>query len=202
LIVSAKGAGEPGKNRNEAVFPGSFNEETMSYQEKMKDSMQKCAFLVAGLMVALILWSAPGHGEEAPEIAYHDHIVAAGQRHQVDTALIKAIIMAESGYDPRAVSHRGAKGLMQLMPGTARDLGVPDVFDPEHNIHGGVKYFRFLLDEVDGQVRLALAAYNAGLYNVKKYEGVPPFKATRRYIRKVMKYYRQYLRTEDPLDRA
>lgn len=174
----------------------------MSYQEKMKDSMQKCAFLVAGMMVALTLWPALVHGEEAPEIAYHDHILEAGQRHRVDPALIKAIIMAESGYNPRAVSHRGAKGLMQLMPGTARDLGVLDAFNPEHNIHGGVKYFRFLLDEFDGQVRLALAAYNAGLSNVKKYEGVPPFKATRRYIRNVMKYYRQYLRAEGRLDRA
>lgn len=174
----------------------------MSYQEKMKDSMQKCSFVAAVIILALALLPALSHGGESPEIVYHEYIVEAGQRHQVDTALIKAIIRAESGYNPRAVSRRGAKGLMQLMPGTAEDLGVPDVFNPEHNIHGGVKYFRFLLDEFGGEVHLALAAYNAGLYNVKKYNGIPPFKATRRYIRNVMKYYRHYLRIQENPDQA
>ncbi|MBW2634401.1 MAG: lytic transglycosylase domain-containing protein, partial [Deltaproteobacteria bacterium] len=108
----------------------------------------------------------------------------AAATHEVDPALIKAIIMAESRYNPRAVSKRGARGLMQLMPVTAKSLGVIDSFDPEDNINGGVMYFRRLLDRFDGDVTLALAAYNAGSRYVRKYGGVPPFRQTRTYIHK------------------
>ncbi len=113
-------------------------------------------------------------------------------RHDMDPALIKAIIMAESGHNPKAVSKRGAKGLMQLMPITAKSLGVEDVFDPEHNIKAGVVYFKKLLNQFDGDVKLALAAYNAGSRKVRKYKGIPPFKATKVYIRKVFRYYEKY----------
>jgi len=113
-------------------------------------------------------------------------------RHEMDPALIKAIIMAESGHNPKAVSKRGAKGLMQLMPLTAKSLGVEDVFDPEHNIKAGVVYFKKLLNQFNGDVKLALAAYNAGSRKVRKYKGIPPFRATRIYIRKVFKYYELY----------
>ncbi|MCP4694586.1 MAG: lytic transglycosylase domain-containing protein [Desulfobacterales bacterium] len=115
-----------------------------------------------------------------------------GERHQVDPALIKAIIMAESTFNHRALSKRGAKGLMQLMPATALSLGVEDAFDPMSNLDGGVRYFRKLMDKFDGSVELALAAYNAGSRKVYKYKGVPPFKATRGYIKKVMEYYLYY----------
>ncbi len=121
----------------------------------------------------------------------------AANRYEVESALIKAIIKVESGYDPRAISHRGAKGLMQLMPRTARALGVKNIFDPEHNINGGVKYFKRLLNRFNGRVKLALAAYNAGITNVRKYNGVPPFRATRRYIQKVFKYYHHYKAQEE-----
>lgn len=100
--------------------------------------------------------------------------------------------MAESRYNPQAISKMGAKGLMQLMPGTAKALGVEDAFNPEHNVNGGAKYFKQLLDQFDGDVKLALAAYNAGSKNVKDYKGVPPFKATRYYIKKVFEYYQYY----------
>ena len=113
-------------------------------------------------------------------------------RHDMDPALIKAIIMAESGHNPKAVSKRGAKGLMQLMPITAKSLGVEDVFDPEHNIKAGVVYFKKLLNQFDGDVKLALAAYNAGSRKVRKYKGIPPYKATKIYIRKVFRYYEKY----------
>lgn len=116
-------------------------------------------------------------------------IIEVAGRHEVDPALIKAIIMAESGYNPKAVSKRGAKGLMQLMPVTAKSLGVEDVFDPEHNISAGVGYFKKMLNLFDGDVKLALAAYNAGSKKVRKYKGIPPFKATKIYIKKVFKYY-------------
>jgi len=119
-------------------------------------------------------------------------ILQASNRYQVDPAIIQAIIMAESSYNPKAVSRRGAKGLMQLMPRTARALGVKDSFNPEHNINGGVKYFKQLLNQFDGDLKLALAAYNAGSRKVRRYKGVPPFKATHRYIKKVFEYHRYY----------
>jgi soluble lytic murein transglycosylase-like protein len=119
-------------------------------------------------------------------------IFQAASRHQVDASLIKAVIMAESRYNPQAISKMGAKGLMQLMPGTAKALGVKDAFNPEHNVNGGVKYLKQLLEKFDGDVTLALAAYNAGSKNVRDYKGVPPFKATRHYIKKVFKYYQYF----------
>lgn len=119
-------------------------------------------------------------------------IQEASDRYQVDPALIRAIIMAESSYNPKAISRKGACGLMQLMPATAKSLGVEDSFNPEHNIYGGVKYFKQLLDRFDGDTRIALAAYNAGSRNVRQYEGVPPFKATHYYIKRVFSYYDRY----------
>ena len=122
----------------------------------------------------------------------HPIVIQAAGRYQVDPALVKAIIMAESGYNARAISKRGAKGLMQLMPATAQALGVEDVFNPRQNISGGVRYFKQLVNQFDGDVELALAAYNAGSRNVRHYQGIPPFKATRYYIKKVFKYYQIY----------
>jgi hypothetical protein len=144
---------------------------------------------------------AQGNGEEQPTRAedsstppppFHGHILQASKAYEVDIALIRAIIMAESSNNPRAVSHQGAKGLMQLMPTTAKSLGVEDAFDPAGNIDGGVRYFKQLLDRFNGDVKLALAAYNAGSRYVRKYGGIPPFKATRLYIKKVLKYHREY----------
>lgn len=133
--------------------------------------------------------SARGKKREGP---FHPIILRAADRYRVDSALIMAIIMAESSYNPKAVSKRGARGLMQLMPKTAEALGVGDSFDPEHNINAGVKYFRKLLNQFNGDVRLALAAYNAGSGKVRQYRGVPPFRATRHYIRRVFEYHEYY----------
>jgi soluble lytic murein transglycosylase-like protein len=126
------------------------------------------------------------------EHLYHKFIVQTASQYQIDPALIKAIIMAESGYNPKAVSKKGAKGLMQLMPETAEALGVEDIFNPRQNITGGVQYFKHLVNRFNGDVKLALAAYNAGSRYVRNYNGVPPFKATRCYIKKVLKYYQRY----------
>ena len=123
---------------------------------------------------------------------FHPIIDEAACRHEVDPALVKAIIMAESSYDPRAISKKGAKGLMQLMPLTAASLGVEDAFDPTNNIRAGVAYFRTLLNQFNGDERLALAAYNAGSKRVRQYKGVPPFEATQLYIEKVFAYYETY----------
>jgi soluble lytic murein transglycosylase-like protein len=110
----------------------------------------------------------------------------------VDKNLVKAVIHAESGYNPNAVSPKGAQGLMQLMPKTARGLSVPNSFDPKDNIRGGVRYLKFLLDTFKGDVTLALAAYNAGLSRVNQYGGVPPFEETRNYISRVLSYQKSY----------
>ena len=100
--------------------------------------------------------------------------------------------MAESEYNPNAISVKGAKGLMQLMPVTARVLGVDDVFNPEQNIHAGVRHFKFLLEQFEGDVALALAAYNAGTRHVRRYNDIPPFKDTKRYLKQVFRYYEFY----------
>ena len=126
------------------------------------------------------------------ESLYNPIILEASNLHDVDLTMVKAIIMAESSYNNRSVSKQGAGGLMQLMPGTAESLGVKNILNPEENIHAGVSYFKSLLNRFNGDKKLALAAYNAGASNVKKYNGIPPFNETRRYIKKVLEYQHFY----------
>ena len=130
--------------------------------------------------------------KEKPEFRFDNIVQRVADRYEVDPALVRAIIMAESSYNPKAVSKKGAEGLMQLMPKTAEYLGVEDTFDPEHNIDAGVRYFRQLLDQFNGNVKLALAAYNAGGSRVKKYKGIPPFKDTQYYVKKVFEYHQRF----------
>ncbi|MDD2462869.1 MAG: lytic transglycosylase domain-containing protein [Desulfobulbus sp.] len=120
----------------------------------------------------------------------NDFIQAAATEHGVDPFLIKAIIKAESNFNPTAISPKGAQGLMQLMPATARDLQVADPFDPQANITGGTKYLRSLLDSFGWDIELSLAAYNAGPGNVKK--TVPNIPETREYVAKVLGNYQSY----------
>ena len=125
--------------------------------------------------------------------AEYDQIIAScATKYGVNPSLIKAVIHAESGYNPNAVSRKGASGLMQLMPGTARSLKVSNSFDPKDNVEGGVKYLRFLLDTFRGDVSLAVAAYNAGLNKVAKYGGIPPYNETRTYVNRVLSYMQSY----------
>jgi len=116
---------------------------------------------------------------------FDPHILAASQVHGVSAELIKAVIQAESEFDQWAVSSKGAQGLMQLMPFTARRFGVGDSFDARQNIFGGARYLRFLLDLFHGDVSMALAGYNAGENAVLRFKGIPPFKETRNYVQKI-----------------
>ncbi|MGE5422312.1 MAG: lytic transglycosylase domain-containing protein [Ignavibacteriales bacterium] len=118
--------------------------------------------------------------------SFSDIIKNASETYGIDEKVIRAVIKNESSFNPSAVSHCGAQGLMQLMPSTAKSLGVTDSFDPEQNIMAGTKYLKHKLDEFGGDLKLALAAYNAGSGAVRKYGGVPPYKQTMAYVNKVI----------------
>jgi hypothetical protein len=118
-----------------------------------------------------------------------DLIAPTAERHGLDPRLVAAVIWVESSGDPKAVSHKGAKGLMQLMPRTAETLGVQDVFDPQQNVDGGVRYLKDLLDQHDDDVSLALAAYNAGPTAVARHGGIPPYPETKNYVKRVLEIY-------------
>ena len=123
---------------------------------------------------------------------YDQHIQQSGYRYNVDPQLIKAIIKAESGFDCNARSQKGAQGLMQLMPGTARDLNVSNSFDPRANIDGGTRYFRTMLDTFNGNIPLSLAAYNAGPNLVKRTNQMPQIPETVEYVQRVLQHYKDY----------
>ena len=126
-----------------------------------------------------------------------DLIAPAAAKYALDPNLVAAVIWAESSGDPKAVSTKGASGLMQLMAGTARDMGVSNVLDPSQYIDGGSRYLREMLDRHDGDLSLALAAYNAGPEAVRKYGGIPPFKETQNYVGKVMRAYERARETDE-----
>ncbi|MBX7138641.1 MAG: lytic transglycosylase domain-containing protein [Oligoflexia bacterium] len=126
------------------------------------------------------------------ENRFHDDIAAAADRHGVDIYLLKAVIHAESGFDPHAVSPKGARGLMQLMPSRARLLGVANSFMPQDNIDGGARHLAFLIKRYNGNLKLALAAYNAGEGAVDQYGGIPPYSETRQYVDRVLSLREKY----------
>ena len=117
------------------------------------------------------------------------YIKDASEKYGVEERLVNAVVKQESGFNPDAVSSAGAQGLMQLMPQTAKSLGVKDAFNPQENIEGGVKYLRQMLDKYNGNTILALAAYNAGPGAVDKYDGVPPYKETQNYVKSILAQY-------------
>ena len=119
-------------------------------------------------------------------------IASASARYEMDPNLIRAVIRAESSYNPNAVSSAGAMGLMQLMPPTAESLGVTDPFNISQNVHAGTRYLRNLLDRFEGDLELALAAYNAGEGNVRRHGGIPPFRETQNYVPRVKEFKEMY----------
>jgi soluble lytic murein transglycosylase-like protein len=125
--------------------------------------------------------------------SHYDSLISEfSKKYQVDFALIKAMIHAESGFNPYAISRKGAKGLMQLMPETASRMNVSNIFNPKENIEGGVRYFKYLLSLFNNDIRLSLAAYNAGENLVTDLRSIPPYRETVDYVRKVLNYYQSY----------
>jgi len=133
--------------------------------------------------------SSNGSGSSA---SYDEVIRSASDRHNIDPDLIRAVIKVESDFNSIARSNKGAMGLMQLMPDTARLHNVLDVFNPTDNIEGGVRHLKLLLSRYQGDLELSLAAYNAGIKAVEKHGGIPPFAETKEYVRRVLSYYQAY----------
>lgn len=186
-----------------SVAAGSLSTIERQFAHVVKDLTQQLSSLEKQLMQVLRQltpgWPAqqsvgdqsgtPVHGCPAFQ-RYGKIITEAASRHEVDPLLVGAVISQESGFRANAVSKTGAAGLMQLMPDTARSLGVRDAFDPRENVEGGTALLRQLLDRYNGQLDLALAAYNAGPAAVDKYGGVPPFPETQAYVKSVLSSYR------------
>src|SRR5581483_7851505 len=141
--------------------------------------------------------------QPAPMPAFHAKNIAevvgpASEKHLIDPALINSVIRAESGFNPHAVSPKGAQGLMQLMPGTAAKLGVRNAFEPAANVEGGTAYLRQLLEQYNWDMAKALAAYNAGPQRVQQYGGVPPYRETHSYVAKVIRDYNRTKLAQHP----
>jgi soluble lytic murein transglycosylase len=125
--------------------------------------------------------------------SFEDDIRLASERYSIAYPLLKAIIKAESDFNPRAISKKGAMGLMQIMPATIKALNISNPFDPQENILGGARYFREMLDRFEGQLSLSLAAYNAGPTAVERYDNrIPPYRETEKYVERVLRYYSAY----------
>jgi len=145
------------------------------------------------------MYRKEGASSGATHRSYRDIIRQNANHYSLEEALVKAVIKVESDYQPRIVSKKGAQGLMQLIPETAKLLNVNNPFDPSENIRGGSAYLRRMLDLFDNDVELALAAYNSGPSTVKRYGGIPPYNETRNYVKKVKRYLDYYRQAGDTL---
>ena len=149
--------------------------------------MLNSGFIRWGVALAVFLFfTAPGVRSAPTDPGKYDQLIQSlSRKHGIHPQLIHAVIKAESNYNPGAVSSKGAKGLMQLMPETAKEYGVDDIYDPQQNIEAGIKHLKYLLDKYNTDLDLALAAYNAGQQAVDKYDRIPPYPETRTYINRI-----------------
>ena len=138
----------------------------------------------------------------APKVDVHQAVAEASDRYRLDPDLLDSVIRAESGFNPHAVSPKGAQGLMQLMPNTASKLGVPNAFDPEANVDGGTRYLRELLERYNFDLIKALAAYNAGPHRVEQYGGVPPYRETRHYVASIVRDFNRKKLAQQKAEKA
>ncbi|NTX40164.1 lytic transglycosylase domain-containing protein [Myxococcus sp. CA033] len=164
-------------------------------------SGSKAAKKMKGSFAQAPATNSPAVGRKNTPPDLDPHIAAAALRYRIPTALVRAIMHAESNFNKNALSHKGASGLMQLMPATASDMYVKDIFDERDNIEGGVRYLRVLANMFDGDMVKMIAAYNAGPDAVKRYGGkVPPYEETQGYVRKVLQLYYHYKERERPAE--
>lgn len=194
VLVLAAGLGAMAARADYAVLKSGLRLQITGYQAEgatMRLTVDGGEVVVAASDVIAIepeeqFTSVPSPAALDPNIPYAGLIRAAANKNNVDEKLVQKMIATESNFNPRAVSRKKARGLMQLMPQTAARLSVRDAFDPAQNIDAGTKYLRELLDKYKGDLKLALAAYNAGPEMVAKYGGIPPFAETQDYVRKIL----------------
>ena len=163
--------------------------------------LKKIIFNIAGICLLYAVCFYYGKAMEASgpavSLKFHEVITEAAKEHDLHPALIAAVIHAESNFNPKAVSYAGAKGLMQINPPTQRYLKLKNAYDVRQNVDAGTRYLKELISKFGGDVSLALAAYNAGPGAVSRFDGIPPYKETRAYVKKVLAYYQVYRRALD-----
>ncbi len=186
-------------NVNNKIMPAPFpNQISTTMVQPFQEVLQSSAQSQFGTLVANPTTNVQAQISEQPELRGYAQsskpqllsmISQISKKHGVDEKLVKALVQQESGFNPNAKSHCGAMGLMQLMPSTAKTLGVRDAYNPVQNVDGGVRHLKWLLSKYNGNVILALAAYNAGSGAVDKYKDVPPYAETQNYVKKILANY-------------